>query len=89
MGNDRLGAAVCEHAAAFDDVGTVHQLKQLASIVIRDEHADVTVRQVTNKRCDFLDGMRIEACKRLVEESKAGLAGKRDRDLAAAPLATG
>ena len=42
-------------------------MKQLTSIVIRYEHADVAVRQLTNKRRDFLDGIRIEACKRLVK----------------------
>ena len=78
---------MCEHAAVLDDIGAVDQLQQLASVVIGDENADAAVRQMADEYCDLLDGMRIEACKRLVEEREAGLAGERDRDLATPPLA--
>jgi hypothetical protein len=67
VGDDRLGTAGCEHATALDYVCTIDKLEQLARIVIRDEHADAAIRQVANERCDFFDGIGIDAGEWFVE----------------------
>jgi hypothetical protein len=89
VGDDSVGAALREHAAAFDYVCAIDKLKQLARFVIRDEHADAAVRQVANERSDFFDGIGIDARERFVKEREGRLAGERNSDLKATTLATG
>src|SRR5262245_27153937 len=72
--DDLRGSAVGQHHAVMNDVGAADQIERLAHIVIGDQHADATLREMANQRANVVDRDRIDAGEGLVEQHE-GWAG--------------
>ncbi len=75
------------HLAFMDDVGAVDDVERLAHIVIGDQHADPAILQMLHQIADVVDGDRIDAGERLVEQDVGRMRGEGARDLDAPALA--
>ena len=71
----------------MDDVGAVDDVERLAHIVIGDQHADAAILQMLHQVADVVDGDRIDAGERLVQQDVGRMRRQRARDLDAAALA--
>jgi hypothetical protein len=58
-------------------------------LVVRDQHAEPAVAELTDHQLNVGDGDRIDAGERLVEQQERGFGRDRARDLDTAPLAAG
>src|SRR5690606_38873742 len=59
----------------------------LLDVVVGDDDADAAVPETGDDLLDVVDGDRVDAGERLVQEHELGLAHQRARDLEPAPLA--
>src|SRR6185437_13053598 len=69
------------------DIGAVDDLERLAHVVVGDQHADAAILEMRDEVADVVDGDRIDAGQRLVEEDEMRLRRESAGDLDAAPLA--
>src|SRR5205807_9569041 len=71
------------------DVRAIRNAQSLANIVIRNEDSDSTTAQIKDHALNIVDGLWIDAGKRLVEQDKLWLSRQSSRDFGAAPFTTG
>ena len=65
---DFLRITFCKNLAFMNHVGPFHKAQRLTNVVIGDENADAPLRQVPDKLLDIADGLRVDACERLVKQ---------------------
>ena len=64
-------------------------LQGVAHVVVGDQDADPGVGQALDDALDLVDGDRVDAGERFVQEQELGLRGQGAGDLGTAPLAAG
>src|SRR5690606_35576529 len=89
VGEDGIGIALGDDVAGADDVGGVADIQRLAYVVVGDQHADAALLEVADDVLDVVDGNRVDACERLVQQDKGRVGGQAAGNLGAPALTTG
>ena len=76
-----------KNLACMDDVGAIDQAKRLAHIVVGNQDANASLREVTHKLLNIGDRNRIDAGERLIEQHVTGPACQGPGNLQPPPLA--
>ena len=87
IGGQLLGAAGLEDFALEEQVGAVGDGERLIDVVVGDDDSDIFVLERGHDALNILDGDRIDARERLVEQDECRVDGHRAGDFRAPTLA--
>src|SRR5207247_6958442 len=79
-------AALTEYFPTFQDVCAIGDAESFPDVMIGNQHANSQIREVPDDPLKFLDGYRVNARERLVEENERRLQRERAGDFQPAAL---
>ena len=80
---------MAEHLAGADHVAAVGDLQRLADLVVGDQDGDAVLPQFADDLLDAVDGDRVDAGERLVQQDDLGIGDQAAGDLQPPALAAG
>ena len=76
IAQDGIGIAFSNDAAIVNNICLVADIQSLSHVVVGDQHADTSIREMTNYVFNVIDGDRVHTCKWLVQQDEVRIGGQ-------------